>query len=185
MIGLLSIPGALGHATAEGNPRVPSCVESRPELFAEPRVVITESSLPSAVFVAKSADVWLESKQSGLKIWAKHNFKSGQKSFVCADLPAEISTHASIPLVVLNDRTSSKKVGNSLWQFQIMAKEGKLGLWNQKSGILTVEDFLHNPKSGWKREHYTSLTEEFFLRSSQNFSDLEVTSLIRYDLVRE
>lgn len=178
----IGLHSAVSVAASIPPEKVPTCPDRRPELFDEPQMITTVAALPVSVLVARTADVWLESKTTGLKIWARHNFKSGQKSFVCADLPVGAEAHASVPLVVLNDRTKAKKVGDSLWQFQVMAKAGKLGLWNQKSGLMTVTELLDLSKSRWKTEFTQGVLDEHKLRSSQQLGDLEAVSLIRYDL---
>lgn len=182
----MALPGVASGTGTATLPHVPECQGGRPDVFQEIRAPLSLSALPSAVLIARTADVWIENKESGLKIWARHNFKTGQKSFVCASIPTAAATHTSVPLVVLYDRTAAAKVGDSLWQFQIMVRDRKMGLWNQKTGIMTVKDLLNldsqtrNPQ--WKVEFESTLLDEPTLRGAQSSGAVESISVIRYDL---
>lgn len=126
----------------------------------------------------------MESKDSGVRIWARHNFKTGRKSFVCADLPVGVNANVSVPLVVLHDRSPLHRTGNSLWQLQLMLREGKLGLWSQKSSLLDVAQILESAASPWKPAFLSEFLDEYSLFSRADVGDFKVLSVIRYDQVK-
>lgn len=186
VIASLAIP--LSMAVAHPNPTEPTatetvsqCPQQRPSLFDEIRSPLAKAALPEKVLLAREANLWVENPRTGLRIWARHNFKTGKKSFVCADVPAKSESHLSVPMVVLWDRTKEAKTGDSLWQMQVMANKSKLGLWSQKTGLMTVRDLLNARTNPWKFEFTDGVLDETILRSASRQGDVNLTAVIRLD----
>lgn len=170
----LALPLLITNLGWAQNNKIRSC-GARPEIFDDANAQAIVKVLPKSVFVGRTADVWIESKELGIRIWARHNFKTGSKVFVCADLPRNSNQNFSVPMLVLYDRTDSKSMGDSLWQIQIMMQGQRLGLWSQKSSLLNVEEALR------KGEFHFSLMDEYQLHSTKKADGFEVQSVIRYD----
>lgn len=183
--GVLALMMGVSQGSFAGGPAtkpVPPC-GLRPEIFNEPAQVIHTKNLPKALMVGRVAEVWIESKDGQLKLHARHNFKNGQKEFLCADLPPNRRENFSFPLVTLLDRSEQKAAGDSVWQFQVMVNGSKLGLWSQKSGLLKAGDFVDKARGPWKPEFFASFLEEYRLRSVLDLGETELLSVIRYDLI--
>lgn len=184
-VGMLALVMGVAQSSSAGGPvakPVPPC-GLRPEIFTEPAQVIHTKNLPKALMVGRIAEVWIESKDGQMKLHARHNFKSGQKEFLCATLPPSRRENFSFPLLTLLDRSEQKSTGDALWQFQVMVNGSQLGLWSQKSGLLKTEDFVDKPRGPWKTEFFTSFLEEYRLRSGLDLGETELFSVIRYDLI--
>lgn len=178
---LMAALWAVSFAQASKPDSVSRCPANRPALFDEIRSPLAKAALPEKVLLAREANLWVEDARSGLKIWARHNFKTGKKSFVCANLPPNTDKHLSVPLIVLWDRTPETKIGDSLWQMQVMANKSKLGLWSQKTGLMSVGDLLNARQSPWKIEFTDGVLDETILRSVSRQGDLNLTAVIRLD----
>lgn len=128
-------------ATAQQD--VPSCSknsEDRPFQFDLQGQPITK--LPKKLFVAKKANIWVESENSNLKFWVTHNFKTGMKEFNCATLPETKQRNFSFFGPVIFDNTLSKNEGSTVWQFQVLVRGMQLGIWNQKSSLVKMDQIL-------------------------------------------
>lgn len=138
------------HAVAQED--IPQCSKEgieRPFLFGVRGQSLEK--LPNALLVAKKADIWIESEASGLKLWVTHNFKSGQKEFNCATLPPQKQKTFSFFGPVIFDRTEKRKEGSTVWQFQVLVRGLQLGLWNQKSSLVKIEQILGTSgNSSWR-----------------------------------
>lgn len=142
---LLSVPGVaqeeIPQCSKEGSER-PFGLEVRGQPL---------SKLPRALLVAKKADIWIESEASNFRLWVTHNFKSGQKEFNCATLPSQKQRNFSFFGPVILDRTANQKEGSTVWQFQVLVRGMQLGIWNQKSSLVKIDQILGTSgKSTWK-----------------------------------
>lgn len=100
------------------------------------------SQLDRNLYVAKRADVWIHSPETGFKVWANHNFKTGIKQYNCADLAGGKPKNFSFFAPVILDRTIQQKEGSTLWQFQFLIRGTQLGIWNQKSTLVGLKQVL-------------------------------------------
>lgn len=109
------------------------------------------SQLQKNLLVAKSADVWIHNPETGFRIWANHNFKTGIKQYNCADLAGAKPKNFSFFGPVILDRTVQQKEGSTLWQFQFLVRGTQLGIWNQKSNLVGLKQVLEQtgPKA-WR-----------------------------------
>lgn len=125
---------------------IPACPKEKPELFSSGRTNVMPASRKSgSIFVARSAQVWVESKGGTFRVWAEHNFVTGQKKFHCVDWPKDpqiTKKNLSVPLLVLDDSSPTQKYGNSVWNFQLMMDHDRVGLWNEQSDLMTSSPFV-------------------------------------------
>ena len=138
------------YATAQQD--VPTCSknsEERPfELNISGQPI---SKLPNSLFVAKKADIWVESENSGQKFWVTHNFKTGMKEFNCATLTENKQRNFTFFGPVIYDNSTSKKEGSTVWQFQVLLRGMQLGIWNQKSSLVKIDQIMNNQGSNpWR-----------------------------------
>lgn len=160
--------------------KVPSCAH-KGSVFDDLKNRQPEVQIPSSVLVGRTVNLMIESESGDLKVWVKHNFKTGQKEFVCATIPKELQQNFSVPILVLNDRTDGKRVGDSVWQFQVMVRDHEIGLWNQKSGLLRSEEiFAPTASPIW----FAELGGERLLLNKRKYGPYHIQSLVEFDPVR-
>lgn len=163
---------------AEAQRKIAPCGE-RPEIFSEHSFVIAFDSLPKSIFVGRVAHFWIESKDGLIKVLIKQNFKTGKKEFVCANLSESLTEHFSLMAPTLIDRSNSQKAGSTMWQFQVLAQGNRLGIWNQKSKLVTLADFL-KPKSTVESVQWI---EDDHLRIHRSAGKFDLYLVIEYDQV--
>ena len=114
---------------------VPMCED--PPTFTEARHFEgTDSSrLPERVFVARTVEVWAANKEKGLKLLARHNFKSMKSEVRCSKPPYEGSLNLEAFVPALLDLSPEKKWGDSVWQVHALVEEKRVGIWSQKSRL--------------------------------------------------
>lgn len=118
----------------------PNC-EGRPDFITEvrPEIVGGFEKLQQLVLVASEADYYVESKNTGssMKVHTYQSFaggESGKKTkIVCGNTASAESLRYSLFAPTLIDTTSAKKVGQSLWQFQVFADREGFSVWNKRS----------------------------------------------------
>ncbi len=150
--------GTLSHAQSRDiassmtRPLVSSsnpCTE-KPEFLTRPRGEAIEGveSLPKAMLVARNANFYAESASSNrIKIAAQHIFikeqgKTPEAKVLCGQAPIDVFQSFAQFAPTLIDNTEKHEVGNSMWQFQLSAQGGEIGVWNQYSKILSKEKSL-------------------------------------------
>jgi hypothetical protein len=125
------------------NPRfhqAPECSE-RPEFISETRTEIVGgfAALPKAVLVARDAEMWVEGREDAkhLKVHAYQSFLQAksrkQGKVLCGTLPEDFADRFSLMAPTLIDASLGQKVGNSMWQFQVIADRKAFSVWNKKS----------------------------------------------------
>lgn len=120
--------------------KVSDC-QSRPE-FLEAKSLSTLKALPSMVFVGKSAQYYVEDKSDHFRMWGEQSFIKGSSRIVCASASGEKSRDFSIYAPTLMDLTGDKSVGDSYWQFHMVANSKQFGIWNQKSRLFSKTNDL-------------------------------------------
>lgn len=153
---MLVLLSALFSVSSMAQEDIPQCSKEgseRPFLFGVQGQSL--SKLPNLLFVAKKADLWIESESSGFKLWVTHNFKSGQKEFNCATIGGATfeknQKNFSFFGPVIFDRTSEQKEGSTVWQFQVLVRGMQLGIWNQKSSLVKIDKIMGTKgASSWR-----------------------------------
>jgi hypothetical protein len=140
--------------------------------------------LPKKIFVAQSADFLISEKVSGLKLWGRQSFVSGEEKVVCATLRKSSETGFSMYAPTLIDLSGAHTVGNSFWQFHMIATEQRAGLWNQRSRFSARSgDFLARLQEAGVRVYgeiiSSSQYQLHFVRENDGASE---HLRIRYDL---
>lgn len=136
---------------AAAQQEVPACSKEKEERPFEMELQgLPLSKLPKALFVAKVANVYIESSTSEFRLWMTHNFKTGIKEFSCATLPKGKTQNFSFLGPVIYDNTTSKKEGSTIWQFQILVRGLQLGLWNQKSSLVKLDQVISSTEGTWR-----------------------------------
>lgn len=133
-------------ATSE---KVPSCESSEFKHFSIEGMPISFKDLPKSILLARNASMYYEDLKSGeLKFKAYQSFTTPESKIECASPNPKIESTISFNAPVLLDLSEGKTVGNSIWQFNLIAKGQKVGLWNQASQLLSksfkLEDWLTN-----------------------------------------
>lgn len=116
---------------------VPECA-ARPEFVTRTGPVLNLKSLPPMILVGKKVDYYVENRTSGLKIWGVQSFKKGDSKILCASSGNFVSESFSMYAPTLIDLTDEKVVGDSYWQFHMIANLKQFGIWNKKSRIFSA-----------------------------------------------
>lgn len=154
----------------------------RPELFSERQDVLSFDGLPKSVFVGRVAHFWIESKDGSVKVLMRQNFKTGQKEFVCANLKESLNEHFAMMGPTLIDRSNEQKAGSTMWQFQLLIQGGRLGVWNHKTRLITVNEFLSKQKSA-SGDVSLQWIEDSHLRIHRTVRNFDLILVIEYDHV--
>lgn len=129
--------------------QAPECAE-RPEFVSETRTEIVGGfeALPKAVLVARDAEMWVEGREEGraVKMHAYQSFMQAktrsQGKVLCGSTPEDFADRFSLMAPTLIDASVGQKVGNSMWQFQMIADRKAYSVWNKKSLGLSKADKL-------------------------------------------
>jgi hypothetical protein len=131
---------AFSGLTKLNSAMTPNC-EGRPEFITEvrPEIIGGFEKLPQLVLVANEAEYYVESKNSdtNLKIHSYQSFTSGggneKSKIVCGNTKSSANLRYSLFAPTLIDTTKTQKVGQSLWQFQVLSDKDGFAVWNQRS----------------------------------------------------
>ena len=119
---------------------VPVCEE--PPSFADGKKfeTIDASHLPERVFVARSVELWASHKERGMKLLARHDFKTMKSEVRCSKAPFEGSLNVTALVPALLDLSHDKKWGDSVWQVQALSQAKRVGIWSQKSRLAPTDE---------------------------------------------
>ncbi len=153
---LLALAVILFSIFATAQQEVPACskdFEERPFAFGSSSRPLNQ--LSNSVFVAKRADIWIESRANNFRVGVTHNFKTGLKEFTCATFGSAVDNlkqkNFSFFGPVIFDRTATQIEGSTVWQFQVLVRGMQLGLWNQKSSLVKLHQILNQKEqSAWR-----------------------------------
>lgn len=153
-------------------------------------------TLPSGiVLIAKDAEYYVESQNlneaSNLQIHSYQSFteKTSSPEVLCAQSPFVEPKRFELNAPTLIDLTHKKKVGNSLWSFQVQSSQGQASAWNRKSPMA-----IHNTKDLFEQLKTTSKAEARLYQLGANEYELIITQKenntlksisIRYDALRK
>lgn len=131
---LLSSHGAL----SESLKKVPSCASSEFKRYFIEGIQVSPKDLPKSILIARNAQLYYEDLKGGeLKFKAFQSFTSPESKIECATPNPKIESTLSFSAPVLLDLSGNNVVGNSVWQFNLIALGQKVGLWNQASQLLS------------------------------------------------
>lgn len=166
----------------------PHCQE-RPEFLAEMRNEFpgSLSRLPETVLVAREAEFYVEGSND-LKLYGYQSFLKkgpGSSQVLCGNHTPEGRERFSLFAPTLIDTHKKSKVGQSLWQFQMVADGGKYSFWNMKSPSLSQTEALEQwaKSSGVSYKIYQKSHSEYELLMVKNEKGIAQYLSITYDAV--
>jgi hypothetical protein len=115
--------------------------DGRPDFITEvrPEMLGGFEKLPSLILVAHEADYYVEAKNGSADVRV-HSYQSfahadsqGQSKIVCGTAKNLESNRFALFAPTLIDTTHAQKVGQSLWQFQMVTDKKGFAVWNQRS----------------------------------------------------
>ena len=140
----------------------PHC-QDRPEFLTEMRsgdFLGGLSRLPETVLVAREAEFYVEGG-SELKLYGYQSFLKkgpGSSQVLCGNHAPEARERFSLVAPTLIDTHKKSKIGQSLWQFQMVADGSKYSFWNMKSPSFTQQEALEQWAKSAGAVSYTHLT---------------------------
>lgn len=174
--------------------KAPDCA-ARPEFMSEARTELVGGieALPKSVLVAREAEMWVEGRAengSAVRVHAYQSFlqkkSRGQARIVCGSTPVNFADRFSLVAPTLIDVSADRHVGNSLWQFQVIAAEQGLSVWNKKSPSLAKSDRLDSLLKEMKTPYrvYQLGRNEYELLIQKESGGVTQTLSLRYDVSR-
>ncbi|PIS11781.1 MAG: hypothetical protein COT73_02160 [Bdellovibrio sp. CG10_big_fil_rev_8_21_14_0_10_47_8] len=167
--------------------RVSECI-SRPGFLTNAFPSVSLKSLPALVFVGKQADYYVEGKKKNLRLWGQQSFTRGEEKIICATLPSSQESDAfAIYAPALIDLSEEKKTGNSYWQFHMMVRPDKIGIWNKASRLFSKSRDLEEglKKIGAQYQFFQRSRDEYELFLIRETDSITEYLSIRFDAVPE
>lgn len=166
----------------------PAC-EARPDFLSEIRTEFTSSlqHLPQTVLVARDVEYYVEGQrdEKTIRLHGYESFlKKNSSQVLCGNGP-EMTERFSLVAPTLIDTHKKPRVGQSLWQFQMMSEGGKFSLWNLKSPSLTASENVESliKQSGASYKLYQRSHDVFELLVVKKEGGVTQYLSIRYDAV--
>lgn len=171
----------------------PECGE-RPEFLNENRTPVAGGfgALPKAVLVARDAEMWVEGSSDGSPV-KMHAFQSFVKPktralgrVLCGSTPMNFSDRFSLVAPTLIDVSAGRHVGNSVWQFQVIADNKGYSVWNKQSPSFSKASQLENLLRDQKSEYrlYQLNHNEYELLIQKDVAGVTQTLSVRYEALR-
>ncbi len=159
--------------------------ESRPEALARNANPILWSQLPAMIYVAQSADYYLENKNEVLGLWSHQSFLDGSSRFICGKIDDKQVVRASMYAPTFLDLTGEKKIVSSYWQFQMIANSRLFGIWNQKSRIFAKsKEFPMNiSRMGLQIQFFQISNSLFEMQLRRENDSQNETLIVRFEAV--
>lgn len=174
--------------------QAPEC-SARPDFMAEARTEIPGGlqALPKAVLVARDAEMWVEGQSSAGKDVRVHTYQSfvqektrATAKVLCGSTPMDFSNRYSLVAPTLIDVSRDQRVGNSMWQFQVIAEHKGFSAWNKKSPSLSQNEKLEGLMRQMKTNYrvYQLSHNEYELLLQKEEGGVVQTLSIRYEALR-
>lgn len=173
----------------------PHCGDQRPEFMSGQRQEIAGGlkSLPKTLLVAREAQVWVEGKTSQgapIRLYAVQSFMHPETRelgrVICGQSPADFHQRFSLVAPTLIDASPDRKIGDSLWQFQVIADAGQYSVWNRKSPALTrstkLENLMQDQNSPARL--FQTGPREYELVVQRDLAGVTQTLSVRYESLR-
>lgn len=171
----------------------PVC-EGRPDFITEvrPEIIGDFEKLPQLVLVANKADYYVESKNSdnNLKIHSSQSFTSAnphdKSMIVCGTSKNIESFRSSLFAPTVIDTTSAKKIGQSLWHFQLLADKDGFSVWNKRSLAFSENENLEKAlmKFGGHYRIYQLSRDKYEVVVSKDTGGITQYLSVKYDAVK-
>ncbi len=189
---------ALKQETNTGKLSIPKFQESpecsvRPDFLTEARTEIVGSldKLPQiGLLVARDAEYYVEGHTDSAASIKVHGYQSFVKpnsatKIICGQSAKTYQERFVAFAPTLIDTTSDRKVGDSVWQFQILADKDKFSIWNMKMPFSNSEKNLDKvlTQMGTKYRLYQISHNEYEMMVIQEANGITQYLSIRYDAV--
>jgi hypothetical protein len=141
---------------------------------------------PKKIFIARSADYFVEVKQNGIRLWSHQSFISGEDRAMCASFQEKTDFDSALNAPVLMDFSPGQEVGDSFWQFrQMISGDNKVGIWNQRILLsLPGKNILARLENDEVRVFMQMLTPSLYqLHFLREGADSLEHLVIRYDII--
>lgn len=174
---------------------VSSECKNRPEFMTVGRTELPGGleALPKAVLVARDAEVWVEGvdKTTEVRVHAYQSFLKPkhreQGKVLCGQSPENFRDRFAITAPTLLDLTPEKKIGDSFWQFQVVAQGEGFSMWNQRTSQPLLSDVtaaLALKQSRTPYKVYQVGHNEYEVLFQRESSGVIQTLSIRYEALR-
>lgn len=180
---------ASGRLLQPGLQPAKPCV-GEPDFLSESRIepLNYKAHWPQVYFVAREVEFYIQGTHEGIdvKLHGAQNFLQTQKpaQILCANAP-NLEARWSMVAPTLIDSRQVPRVGESPWQFQVIAKKGLFAFWNFKSTTLQnpadLESVLKSSAIQYKM--YQRSHDEYELLMTKVEHGLTYTLSVRYDAV--
>lgn len=171
----------------------PNC-EGRPEFITEvrPEIIGGFAKLPQLVLVANEAEYYVESKNSEAQLrihsyqsFLNTNLKEKSK-IICGNKKSSENFRYSLFAPTLIDTTKTQKVGQSLWQFQVLSDKEGFSVWNQRSLAFNQGENLEKAlmKFGGNYRIYQLSHDHYEVVVSKDTEGATQCLSIKYDAVK-
>lgn len=168
--------------------------EGRPDFITEvrPEIIGGFKKLPRIVLIAKEAEYYVESKtsESNLKIHSYQSFTTmdpkEKSKIICGNAKSTENLRFSLFAPTLVDTTNTMKIGQSLWQFQILSSKDGFSVWNKRSLALAEGENLEKaliPFGGNYRIYQLS-SDQYEVVVSKDTEGVAQYLSIKYDAVK-
>ncbi|MDG0815253.1 hypothetical protein [Bdellovibrio svalbardensis] len=169
----------------------PDC-QDRPEFLTEMRNDFLGglSRLPETVLVAREVEFYVEGNENGGPV-KLHGYQSflrtnvGSSEVLCANAAPDLKERFSLYAPTLIDTRKQPKVGQSLWQFQMMTEGNKYSFWNFKTPSFQQNEALeaYLKSTGATYKIYQKTHTEFELLLVKQTEGVTQYLSITYDAV--
>lgn len=166
--------------------------ENRPDFLSEVRSDFIGSlkHLPETVLVARDVEYYVEAR-SGAENLQMHGYQSFMKvptsrpQVLCGSTSQDLSHRFSLLAPTLIDTHKKARVGQSLWQFQMLTEAKKFSFWNLKTSGLRAEESLEDwiKSTGAQYKIYQKTHTEFELMLVKAGNGITQYLSVRYDSV--
>ncbi|MBC7370504.1 MAG: hypothetical protein H7326_03005 [Bdellovibrionaceae bacterium] len=171
----------------------PTC-DGRPEFITEvrPQILGGFEKLPKLVLVASESDYYIESKSNGgdVRIHSYQSFRSAsakeKSKIICGSSKTPESGRFALFAPTLIDTTLAKKVGQSLWQFQMLTDKRGFSVWNQRSLAFSENESLEKNvlQFGGNYRIYQLSPDQYEVVISKDEGGLVQYLSVKYDVVK-
>lgn len=136
--------------------------------------------------------MWVEGRDEGknVKIHSYQSFVRPKEhaygKILCGTTPENFANRFSMMAPTLIDASSDRKVGNSMWQFQVIADAKGYSVWNKQSPSFSRAEGLDKTFKGQHVNYhlYQISHNEFELVVEQNTGGMSETLSVRYEALR-
>ncbi len=173
-------------ANSWANDPVSEC-RTKPEFFSHGKVLTSIKDLPKVVLIGKRAIYYVENKNSGFRLVGEQSFVKGQSRIVCATMPEVSSQSFSMYAPTLIDLTGDQSIGDSYWQFHMIANEKQFGIWNKQSRVFSKSKDLESglAKTGAQIQVIQISRDQFEIQFSRESDKTNEVLSIRFDALSQ